>query len=244
MRLNNKHSHVNAIKNFILSHQDQHFTIREIKLDLDTNYPNLNKISDWSIRKILTINLRYSYKKQSLAKRKSFTNEYVRRFFESSIIQIILLDKGYELLYLDEFSINLRDKSMYGWWPIGVKGLIKTHQADFSMSFMIGFSVQRIYGVYGTTSTHKNASFISFISNALEYRTNVWKLTDTNLVIVWDNSSIHKSIEVKNFIRKFKIKILTISPYCPTLNPAEKMILYIKQKIKFHHYKVRYYFHY
>ena len=67
MRSNNKHSHVNAIKNFILSHQDQHFTIREIKLDLDTNYPNLNKISDWSIRKILTINLRYSYKKQSLA---------------------------------------------------------------------------------------------------------------------------------------------------------------------------------
>ena len=102
MRSNNKH--------FIFSLQDQQFTIREIKLNLYTNYPNLNKISDWSIWKVLRINLRYSYKKLSLDKRKSITNQFVRIFFESSIIQIILLDKGYELLYLDEFSINLRDK--------------------------------------------------------------------------------------------------------------------------------------
>ena len=57
------------------------FTISKIELDLDTNYPNCIKISDLRIRKTLEINLRYSYEKQSLIKRKSFTKEYAIKFF-------------------------------------------------------------------------------------------------------------------------------------------------------------------
>ena len=91
--------------------------------------------------------MRYSYKKLSLAKESHSPMNMWEDFSNPPLIQIILLDKGYELLYLDEFLINLRDKSMYGWWSIGVKFLIKTHQADLSMSFMIGVSAQRIYGV-------------------------------------------------------------------------------------------------
>ena len=96
---------------------------------------------------------------------------------------------------------------MYCWWSIGVKDLFKTHQADLSMSFMIGFSAQRIYGVYETTKTHKNASFISFIKNALYYKTNIWKLTDTDLVIVWDNSSIHKTSKSRISFVNLKLNI-------------------------------------
>ena len=237
-----KNLHIKAIKEFIKSHEGQHFTVNEIKIYLQTNFPDMIQLSEWSIRKILKLSLRYSYKKVNFIQKKVFKDEYVRRFFESSIIQLLLINNGYELLYLDEFSINFRNKSTYGWSPIGGDGFVKFNQTQFSMSFMLGFSLQRTYGVYGTILTHNNSSFISFINNALEHRTKGWDLSDTDLVIVWDNSSIHKSVDVKNFASKLKIKILTIWPYCPTLNPAEKMILFIKQKLNSDYKKGRYIF--
>ena len=206
--------------------------MRDIQYCLDTYYPQLTKISDWSIRKILKENLRFSYKRLCLIQRKLFRPEYTRRFFESALLQIVLEDEGYELLYEDEFSINFRTRSNYGWGPIGDGGFLKAHEERFSMSFMVGFSCRGIYGVIGTTGSHTFETFISFISNSLWNRTNVHRLEPSKLIIIWDNSYIHKSKEVIKFLENTKIQILTICPYWPTLNPAEKLILFIKQKLK------------
>ena len=66
-----------------------------------------------------------------------------------------------------------------------------------------------------------------------------WRLAKTCLIfsdrkafLVWDNASIHKSAKVKEFIRGTEIKMLTICPYRLSLNPIEKLILFIKSKIK------------
>ena len=152
--------------------------------------------------------------------------------FESAFALRILESKGYEIMYLDEFSINLRNKSVYGWAPRGNYGFQQSHIDDFNMSFIIEFSIDRVYGVLGTTSTHSHKSFITFISNILDYRVYRLKGVDSRLAIVCDNASIHKSKEVKEYLNKTEVQIMTIWPYSPALNPAEKMILFIRQKIQ------------
>ena len=161
-----------------------------------------------------------------------FTPNYKRLLFESALALKILESKDYELMYLDEFSIQLRNKSVYGWGPKGDYGFQQIHTEDFNMSFIIGFSIRRIYGVLGTTATHSHKSFITFISNILDYRVNRFEEVDSRLVIVCDNASIHKSKEVKEFLNKTEVQIMTIWPYSPALNPAEKMILFIRKKIQ------------
>ena len=54
---------------------------------------------------------------------------------------------------------------------------------------------------------------------------------DREFVVVWDNATIHKSKLVKEFLEDTQTLMVTIPPYWPALNPAEKLILAIKQKV-------------
>ena len=56
--------------------------------------------------------------------------------------------------------------------------------------------------------------------------------TDRKYVILCDNATIHKAKQVRNYSESSKILMVTIPPYSPTLNAAEKIILAIKEKIK------------
>ena len=194
------------------------------------NNDNLAPISDWSIRLILKSKLKYSYKKLCFMKRRSLRSENIRKFYESAMVQIQFNDFGYELMYIDEFSINFRHNTAYGWAPLGVKGYLDVNVETFSMSFMVGFSKQRFYGIVGTSTTNNSASFLRFVMNAFKHRLKTLKIKDKRFVIIWDNASLHTSKEVKEFIANTGVIICTITPYSPCLNPAERLILYIKKK--------------
>ena len=49
--------------------------------------------------------------------------------------------------------------------------------------------------------------------------------------IICDNTTIYKSKLIVEFLTSNNIWIITIPPYCPSLNAVEKLILSIKQKI-------------
>ena len=44
------------------------------------------------------------------------TSKYLRLFFESAFSLMSLKAREYELMFLDEFAINFRNKSVYGIW--------------------------------------------------------------------------------------------------------------------------------
>jgi transposase len=52
------------------------------------------------------------------------------------------------------------------------------------------------------------------------------------MVIVADNATIHKTKEVEKLLQEYQTSLLTIAPYSPWLNPAEKYINAIKSNIK------------
>ena len=43
------------------------------------------------------------------------TPKYLRLYFESAFSLMSLETREYELMYLDEFALNFRNKSVYGW---------------------------------------------------------------------------------------------------------------------------------
>ena len=51
-------------------------------------------------------------------------------------------------------------------------------------------------------------------------------------MLVIDNSSIHKSLYIKEIIKDKRILMMFITPYEPSLVPAEKLIMAIKNKLK------------
>ena len=54
-----------------------------------------------------------------------------------------------------------------------------------------------------------------FYYNIFSAKTEMFQETEDISVIVWDNSSIHKSSEIKEFIQNSGVTILTITPYSP-----------------------------
>ena len=75
---------------------------------------------------------------------------------------------------------------------------------------MIGFSIWKFYGILGTTATHNHKSFFTFISNIIDHRTNVLSLEESKFIIVWGNSSIHKSNEAKKYLKNSQFIFLVI----------------------------------
>ena len=82
------------------------------------------------------------------------------------------------LLLILEISLFIE----YG--PKGNNGFKHNYIDNISMSFIIGFSISRIYGMLGKTAKHDHRSFISFISNIIDYRTSVLNLTESKFIII------------------------------------------------------------
>jgi len=55
---------------------------------------------------------------------------------------------------------------------------------------------------------------------------------NTNIAIIWDNASIHKSKVVKEFMESNNIKSILNLPYCPQYNAIEMLWALAKQRFR------------
>ena len=164
---------------------------------------------------------------------KSWSADSIWKIYEWAMTQIQLNNLGYELMFIDEFSINFKHNITYGWSPVGVKGYLEVNIEPFCMLFMAGFSKLRFLGHDVTSTLNNSASSLKFVKNTFDHRSKSLILKDRRLIIIiiWDNASLHINKEEKDYIVNTEIIIWTIAPYSPCLNPTERLILYIKKKI-------------
>ena len=114
----------------------------------------------------------------------------------------------------------------------GVKGFIVSNEDLSSISIIIAFSEKRVYGLFAFDSTTDSETIKYFISKIYQARSEGFNENNANAVLVCDNAKYHKSIATKTFIESCGVRLLTITPYWPWLNPAELIISHIKQKLK------------
>ena len=78
---------------------------------------------------------------------------------------------------------------------------------------IIDYSSNLVYGILGTKKTHNYDSFKVFVRSTVEYKTQILKNCNSNFMIVYDNSSIHKIMDLSRYISWTCLHILTSCPY-------------------------------
>ena len=57
-------------------------------------------------------------------------------------------------------------------------------------------------------------------------------ISGNKFIFVVDNASVHIASDVEKFVLKYGLRLLTIAPYSPALNPSEYVINCIKSKLR------------
>ena len=202
-----------------------------MRIHLIRNFPNTKILCLSTIGRYMRTQLRLSYKTLEKKYPTSTRPENWRKFFESAWVQSILEKQGVELIYLDEFCINTRHLIYKGWSSVGHKDYISVNLEEFSMSFILALSKERVYGIMGCPGSIDHTVVRHFIKLLWAYRDEIPSSTNTPLLLFL---TMHLSIlahQWLNFMKKSHLKVVSICPYSPSLNPWEKLICAIKMGI-------------
>ena len=74
---------------------------------------------------------------------------------------------------------------------------------------------------YMTNQSIDGNKFSTFLSNLSKWIKNSKNFGYDNVIIILDNSSVHKTKEVKSRFSKMKAKVLYLAPYSPQFAPIE-----------------------
>ena len=129
-------------------------------------------------------------------------------------------------IWLEEIS------KFKGWGYKGVYSVVATPIDSFSFSFILAVSEQNFLGIMANSSSNDSNIFLHFLNSLSIVMKKEFNWNSDSYWIIMDNASIHKIIEIQEFIKRNDIHAVTIPPYNPALNAAELVIQAIKAKIK------------
>ena len=220
--------HLRTLSEVTASLSGAKFTVKDVKSWFENKLMNQASASESTIRRRMKDYLRLGYKRCGVLNKSTRSDPKINEILEAIALQVELERQGFKIIFIDEFRFSSESYTEYGWTKRGSCGHHFVSYSRFNMSFMIGFSVDRIEGVVATNGTFNSKKFRKLIIDTLKDGT-------SNSVIIMDNAKIHKVLDVNNFCKERGMLMITIPTYSPFLNPWEKLILRIKsaaRKIK------------
>ena len=125
------------------------FTIKDIWIGLENKFEEQGHVWSSTVSNTLKKDLRMSYKRLNRINKRNFNKESLVLILKSAASLQCLLKTSSEILFFDEFSYDIRKTKYYGWGPKNSKLFIAQTPESFTISFIIGLSMQRYYGVTG-----------------------------------------------------------------------------------------------
>ena len=208
-----------AIQELVDLHRGNAIKLASVRAHLIRNFPNSKIPCLSTIGRYMKSKLKLSYKTLEKKHPTSTKPENWRKFFESAWVQSTLEKQGVELIYIDEFSINTRHLKYKGWSRIGHKGYISVNLEEFSMSFIWALSRERVYGIMGCPGSIDHTVVRHFIKLMWAYRSKIPTSANMPFAIVFDNAFVHACSPMVEFYEKSNLKVVSIRPYSPSLNP-------------------------
>ena len=151
------------------------------------------------------------------------------------------LKRRWRQFSLTNFKIKAGFNSFYGWARRGLRGYINLFDSSLSINVIVWFSQYRFYGVIWSKKSFSSYLIIKFLNQLFEVRRTKFGVLTDEVVLVWDNVSYHKSRSVCDFLDASSLKMITIRPYQPWLNPTEKWSSRFKKKFKLYQSEGRYF---
>ena len=99
------------------------------------------------------------------------------------------------------------------------------------MSFVVALSRKQVEGILASNASINSEMFkwfMKYVANLIEKE----ESRGRKFWFIMDNSQVHWSNKWRDFMKKLNIKCITISPYSPQLNAAEKLIGLIKGRLR------------
>lgn len=131
-----------------------------------------------------------------------------------------------EVLFIDESHFSNEPYVQRGWFLIGEKKKASTPKKREKKTILGGLNLktQRIYWKQADKGNSK--VFIEFLYQLKQ------SFPGKLIVLILDNSSIHKSKRVKGFLKHNPwVKLKLLAPYSPEYNPIERFWLWLKGKV-------------
>lgn len=130
------------------------------------------------------------------------------------------------VFFVDESHFANEPYVQRGWFLVGEKKKVETQKKKESKTVIgaLSLKTRRLY--WKQADKGNSETFIAFLYQLRQSFPNVL------IILIADNSSIHKSKKVENFLKRnplIKIKLLT--PYSPEYNPIERLWLWLKKKV-------------
>ena len=214
-----------TIKNFLDLHQYSNFTLDDLRIFLTKKLGQVDVLSNSTIGRWIKSKFNMSFKKINNVNPKVFDSESRRKMLEAAALQIKLISKGWEVIYIVEFKYSSRKSDLYGWTLKGRSGYRKEISSEFQAYLIVAFSMKRIIGVWATAKTYNATKFKYFLKQLSNFKEN-------DFALICDNARIHVANYVQKFLVKRKLWITTIPAYCPFINAWKKLILIVKSKIR------------
>ena len=139
-----KANHINYIENLIDGNPWSRWIAADLKVNLEQEFEDIAGISKSTIIRCLKRDLNWSYKKLEKKPAPALTNDSLRSLLQVATIQNSIHDKGVEIIFIDEFSINTRHHRFCGWSKKNRRGYINIQSRDFSMSFIWAVSKMNV----------------------------------------------------------------------------------------------------
>ena len=215
----------NLIRDYLKENQFRLYKLNDIRLHLQQTTSDQLQVSNSTIWRVMKKEMGMSFKRVNKIHPSVITEETRRKIAESLNIQATLCLRGIDIIYWDEFKFSWHTSKHYGWAPRGRWGYKQLIPGKFQATFMLAFSVKKIYGVMATIGTFNAQKFIYFLSK-------IASTAQDKYAVIWDNSKVHVASEVKKYLREQELWIISIPPYWPYVNAWEKLILIIKQRIR------------
>ena len=225
-------SHHESLSKFVELKGIRGFTRHEARSHLLNKFPSLNNIDVSSVGRALHQTLGLSFKKlggTNIKKQSSRSKENLQRW--AKLVINLLLQQHY-LVFVDEFKINRSTQRTYGWTKRGKPGRLLIRSPDLNMSFVVAHSQTRLEGIMGTKSTFNQIKYKIFLEELIGKLKATQNLDWSKLMIIAYNWVFHRTNLIKDFMIKNKLRCLFIPAYSPEINAWEKLINYIKSKVK------------
>ena len=137
---------------------------------------------------------------------------------KKTLIEIKSKNPNKPILYFDESRFGTKTKTGLGWFKKGTRTRVKVK---------LGFKNFYLYSCVNSTN---GKNFTLLMPNVETACMNVYlrELSEeikTDSILIMDGAGWHKS---KDLIIPRNIQIILLPPYCPELNPVERLWKYIK----------------
>ena len=226
--------HIQQIRMFVEQNLGNGFTLADVKQNLLQHYPALDNISLPTLSMILKKKLKLSYKKLGVTNPAKILPEHRSNLVYWCKAIIGLLERGFYLIFTDEFLVNRNTINTYGWTPTGMPGRLLKRPTNFRMSFVVAHSQEQIEGIMGTKTTFNQEKYLKFLKRLVLKTKNMQSINHSKIVIVADNCRFHRTTKVRKYFEREKLVSLFIPPYSPEINPCEKLINWVKMYVKDH----------